>query len=284
MILAQISDLHIKPAGHKAYGVADTLLALKSCVSTINRLDPQPDILLVSGDISDDGSLASYKLAADELSKLAIPVYLVPGNHDQKDNMARGFSNHLYLQNRLQTQNDKYICYAINKYPLTILAMDTVTPGLHGGGLDMERLEWLNAELEKSSDKPVLIFMHHPPFPSAIAHMDQEIFQEVEAFSKILRNHPHVLRLTCGHIHRPVFTEFGSHPATVCPGVGMQLALDLHEQAPSNFRLEPPAMMLHILKRDWSDKPSLLSHVMLVDHSDHSFGPSYPFFDVVSPK
>lgn len=284
MFIAQISDIHLVPGGERAYAAADTAGALRKVVSHINGLVPLPDVVIVTGDIADGGRLESYHLARELLAPLAMPVFMVPGNHDHKGRMAEVFRDHPYLQGPPDGPGEGFICYAVEHYPVRLVALDTVTPGDHGGGLCPRRLAWLDATLNARPDSPTLIFMHHPPFSSAVGHMDLEPFKHRDALCELIRRHPQVERLTCGHIHRPITVRFGGSVATVCPGVGMQIPMDLRPEAPSGFVLGPPGLLVHGLHRNWGDAPMLLTHHDLVEDVPGQFGSFYPFFDVESPK
>lgn len=101
---------------------------------------------------------------------------------------------------------------------------------------------------------------------------------------RIIQRHPQVERITCGHIHRPITLRFGGSVATVCPGVGMQIPMDLRPEAPSGFVLGPPGMLVHYLDQSWGDPPALLTHVELVEDHERQFGGFHPFYDVENPK
>lgn len=210
MQIAQISDIHLKSNKEFAYDVADTAGALRRTIQHINGMVPRPDVVLVSGDISDDGSRQSYQVAEELLSDLNAPFYLIPGNHDQKDHLLRAFDQQPYLAQTVSGNEAKYICYAIDDYPVRLIGLDTVTPGLHGGGLGPVRLNWLQKTLSESPNLPTLIFMHHPPFASGIGHMDREPFRGRAELRDIIRCHPQVYRIACGHIHRSMSCLFGS--------------------------------------------------------------------------
>ena len=126
--------------------------------------------------------------------------------------------------------------------------------------------------------------MHHPPFASGVGHMDLEPFKRRDDLRGLIQRHPQVERLACGHIHRPITLRFGGRVATVCPGVGMQIPMDLRPEAPSGFVLGPPGLLVHYLFRNWGDAPMLLTHVELVEDHDGQFGGFHPFFDVENPK
>ena len=114
--------------------------------------------------------------------------------------------------------------------------------------------------------------------------MDLEPFKRRDDLRRIIQRHPQVERITCGHIHRPITLRFGGSVATVCPGVGMQIPMDLRPEAPSGFVLGPPGMLVHYLDQSWGDPPALLTHVELVEDHDGQFGGFHPFYDVENPK
>ena len=283
MMIAQISDFHLKPNRALAYDTADTASALEKVVTHINQMDPLPDLVFATGDLADGGSQDSYRLAHDLLSPLRPPLYIVPGNHDHKDNLAAAFPDHEYLSQRIEGTKGSYICYVLEDLPIRMIGLDTVTPGEHGGGLGPGRLDWLNRKLGKRPAAPTMIFMHHPPFASGISHMDTEPFHRRQEFRNLIEKHPQVERIACGHIHRPISCRFAGTIATVCPGVGMQLVLDYRPDAPSGFIMEPAAMLVHRWDTFWDGEPVLLTHTSIVEDFPGQYGGFHPFFDVVNP-
>jgi len=283
MLIAQISDFHLKPEGQFAYAVADTLTPLVRTVDHINRLNPAPDLVLITGDLIDDGDPGSYAFLRKVLTPLNSSFVVIPGNHDHKENLKKAFPDHPYLAQSVEEKGMDYLCFVLNDYPLRLVGLDTVTPGDHGGGFGPARRAWLEDVLRKEPEKPTLLFMHHPPFASAIGHMDKEIFRGWREFESLVATHPQVERVLCGHLHRPLFRRFGGTIASSCPAVGMQLSLDLREEAPSTFTLEPPSVMLHLWTGLWGEK-TLLTHISIVEDYPGQYSGPHPFFDVVSPK
>src|SRR5688500_6288942 len=96
-----------------------------------------------------------------------MPVYLIPGNHDSREQMRASFPDHRYL-----AQSPQFIQYAIEDYPVRLLALDTVIPKKSGGELCEERLDWLEAKLREAPDRPTLVMMHHAPFATGLSYMD----------------------------------------------------------------------------------------------------------------
>jgi 3',5'-cyclic-AMP phosphodiesterase len=156
-----------------------------------------------------------------------------------------------------------------------IVALDTVVPQQAGGLFCAEREAWLEATLAAAPDRPTLLMMHHPPFRTGIGHMDEMGLEGADRFAALLRRHPQVGRVVCGHLHRPIATVIGSALVSTCPSVAHQVALDLRGGAPARFRMEPPGYQLHL----WSDADGWISHTGVI--GDYA-GP-YPFSDDGKP-
>src|SRR5436309_4954144 len=142
MLIAQLSDTHVCAEGVRLYGRIDTNAGLLRAVETINRLRPLPDAVVVSGDLVNAGEPAQYAALRPILDRLTPPYYVLPGNHDSRENLSAAFADHAYLP------KTGFLNYAIELGPLTLIALDTVVPGEDGGTLCAERLSWLQAELE----------------------------------------------------------------------------------------------------------------------------------------
>lgn len=267
MLLCQITDLHIKAERKLAYGRVDTAGMLERCVAAILRLAPAPDAVLITGDLVDRGSDAEYELLAQLIAPLStqgnLPVYLVAGNHDEREALRRNFPAHSYLR-----QWAPFVQYAIDAHALRIVALDTVIPGQGGGLVCAERLDWLDRTLSQAPEQPTVILMHHPPFVTGIGHMDRVGLDSSDALEAVVRRHPQVERVMCGHLHRSIQARFGGTVASTCPSTAHQVALDLASPSPDNFVMEPPGYQLHF----WNGK-QLVTHTAVLG----DFAGPYPF-------
>lgn len=240
MLLAQMSDLHVMPKGELAYGRVDTARMLRDAVAHLNRLDPAPDAVLVTGDLADRGQRAAYEHLREILSGLRVRYYVMPGNHDRHDEFRRAFADHAYLP-----AGGEFVQFTIDHLPVRIVALDSVVPGQTRGALCEARLRWLDRTLAERPATPTLVAMHHAPIRTGLAHFDAVGMDGVEALEQVIRRHPHVERIVCGHVHRAIQARFAGTVVSTCPSTAHQVALDLRTDGMDSFSLEPPGFQLH---------------------------------------
>ena len=239
LLIAQISDLHIKRPGELVCGRIDTAAALQRCVVELNRFVPRPDLVVISGDLVDKPSPQAYEHLVRLLVPLEITFAAIPGNHDDRDLMRAALPDSHYAHARGALNSARSIG------GLDIVLLDSVVPGAAHGELDAGTLAWLDATLGTSSTRPALLFLHHPPFVTGIWHMDIDNLRNAGDLAAILRQHERVRLVAAGHVHRATMTMFAGIPATICPAPNHAVALDLNERPPPSFRIEPPAFHLH---------------------------------------
>ncbi len=263
-LIAQISDLHIKAAGKLSYRVVDTAGMLRDCIAHLLAQRQRPDVVVFTGDLTDFGTPEEYAVLRDLLAPLSMPVYLIPGNHDERVALRAAFPEYDYLR-----QSEVFIQYVIEKHPVRIIGTDTVIPGKGSGLLCEERLAWLDATLSAQPGKPTVVLMHHPPFTTFIGHMDRQGLEGSAALAAVISRHPQVERLLCGHLHRPIQARFAGTIACTVPGPAHQVALDLADDAASCFVMEPAAYGLHA----WTAATGVISHTAFIG----KFAGPYPF-------
>ncbi len=268
MLFAQISDLHIKRPGALAYNRVDTAAALARCIATLNALTPRPHAVVITGDLVDQGHPDEYAHLKTLLAALDLPCFLLVGNHDARDALREAFP----ARPELRTGGE-FVQYAVDLDELRLIALDSIQPGGSGGSLCDARLAWLEAQLDAARDRPVVVALHHPPFDCGIDHMDaMRLDASASArLAALLRRYPNVERVICGHVHRPIFARFGGTLASAAPAPCHQVTLDLREDAPSTFTLEPPAFALH----RYDARTGLVTHHAYVEPAH---GP-YPVYD-----
>jgi len=237
--IAQISDLHIKPLGRLAYGRVDTAKALECCIASLNAFKPAPDFVVISGDLADTPTVEEYDYLKHLLAPLKLPFAGIPGNHDSRDMMRAAFPQGAYV----------FLSGSLNQKveidALDLVLLDSSVSGKPDGELDAPTLQWLDATLASSTNRPALLFLHHPPFATGISHMDRQNLHNAGELADLVRRHPRVQLIAAGHVHRAVLTLFAGVPATICPAPNHAVDLDLAELREPSFKVEPPAFHLH---------------------------------------
>ncbi len=256
MIIAQITDLHLSTPGSKVDVRFRTAEHLEKAVAHLLALDPRPDLVLATGDLVEDGETAEYERLAELLAPLPMPLYFIPGNHDERENLRAvlGPGGGVPAEGR-------FIQYVVEGWPVRLIALDTLLPGKSRGELCEERLAWLEARLAEAPERPTLIFMHHPPFQTGLWHMDKSAVTAPERLGAVVARHSQVERIVCGHLHRPILRRWYGTVVSVCPSTCHQIALDLRAGQKLGVIGEPPACQLHV----WFQGDGLVTHTSYIE-------------------
>lgn len=210
---------------------------LERTIDRLHALLPRPDIVIATGDLTERGSPHEYRRLRTILNRLEIPLYLIPGNHDDREALRKAFRDHRYLGS-----SANHASYAINSRPMRVVALDSTQPGYGGGFLDRERLEWLDAELGRLPRRPTILAMHHPPFRTGNAGLDSRRFINAEALGEIVSAHPHVVRVASGHVHTVLMREWNGTLACTAPSTSPQFVIG---RKPLGVGVEAAGLLLH---------------------------------------
>jgi 3',5'-cyclic AMP phosphodiesterase CpdA len=217
MIIAQISDSHI------ALDTPDADQRLRDFASTIadiNALEPAPDVIVHTGDIVHNGRRDEYAQAVVTLAKARAPVCVMVGNKDNRANLREAFSACGYL-----VPGSDFIDYAIDDYPVRLIALDTLNPGSNKGDFCRERVGNLIDLIDAETTKPIAVFTHHPPFevPVGPDPLHFETRDMMLGLRRALQHSGRVVAVFSGHVHRAATGHVESIPATVMPCIATTL-------------------------------------------------------------
>lgn len=266
MLIVQISDTHIAGWDKKTYGIAPMVNNLRLCVEHINQLIPKPDLVLVTGDITNTGRIEEFEQAASLLNELTAPYYVIPGNHDNRTNLLSAFAGRACPAENIFKQQG-FINYVIDDFELRLIAMDSTVIYQAGGEICKLRASWLDERLTEGGEKPTILFMHHPPVKLGVKETDIDGFAGSEKLGDVIEKYTHIERILCGHVHSPIFVRWRGTVVSTAPSMGMQLVLDLTLQQSSQFILEAPAYQLH----HWTAEKNLISHIVKVQAIDKTY-------------
>ena len=243
MLIAQMTDIHIGFAPHERPEELNRVrfrATLQRVIDSPNR----PDMLVLSGDITDNGDLDSFEKTAELLAECPFPVWPMVGNHDTREALVEAFPQ--------VSLDGGFLHYVIEEERLRIVMLDTLQNGRHGGAFCEARAAWLSAQLDAAPRTPTVIFMHHPPVVSGIEWMDPAPGEEwVRRFGDTVAGRSQIVAIHCGHLHRPLAASFRGIPLHVTPSVAPLVAMDLRpidKEVPDGRDLittEPPSYALH---------------------------------------
>lgn len=218
VLIAQVTDCHIgfDPSDPEE----DNVQRLRAVLAQLNEGQDRPDLLLITGDLTNGGTAASYARLAELLTPCTFPVRLLPGNWDRREPLLAAFP---------ETQSaGGFVQFELPLPGLRLIALDTTEPGRHGGAFCAQRAEWLSARLDADPQTPVVIAMHHPPVETGIAWLDSGTDEAwIARFAAAIAGRPHVRAILSGHMHRTIHTTFGGIPLIVCPSSAPHVTLDL---------------------------------------------------------
>jgi Icc protein len=246
MLIAHLSDFHLfadKP--ETSLVRLDVEEACRTVVDDVVAFDPEIDLCLITGDLTDGGSAKDYELLLDVIGQIRAPVLVVPGNHDRRDGLREAF------RGRLPFESDDTLDYEMRFPGLRVLALDTLIEGRTEGRLSGTQLQWLRHRLATQTDGLTLIMMHHPAFPSSIPSLDRMALVEGRTeFAEIVASYGRPLRLFAGHIHRPFQAIWQGASCFVAGSPAFQHRLVLDPNAPEPKAVEEPyAYFLHSVER-----------------------------------
>ncbi|WP_321814071.1 MULTISPECIES: phosphodiesterase [unclassified Paraburkholderia] len=255
IVIAQVSDIHVRPRGRLYQDCVDSNAMFAEAVETLNRLNPAPQLVLITGDLTDEGVPEEYAMLRELLVPLKQLYAVMPGNHDDRAHLRSAFGDQPW------PSREGELNFGTDVDQVRVLALNTTVSGLHHGELSEATLLWLERELVACTGRPAVIAMHHPPFTTGIPYLNLYGLRPPEALGVLPAKHAHAGRIIAGHVHRSMHTRFGAVPIVTCPRTTTQIALRLHGGVEAASLLEPPAFMLH----HWSDAwDSAVSHLCYI--------------------
>ncbi len=200
--LVQVSDCHVSAETGATYRGVDPRATLAAVVDAV--IDWGPDLVLVTGDLSEDGSESSYAWLADELARIPAPRVATPGNHDEPEPMLRHFPASA-VDTPLAFEDD-----------WQLIAVGSAKPGEIPGRFTPDQLAALDSLLA-SDGRPALVALHHQPWPVGSPWIDRYPLLEPEGFHELLARHSRVKLVLWGHVHQDVVLRQGGLTGLGCP-------------------------------------------------------------------
>lgn len=245
-IVAQISDTHVRTddGGESVRQLQRSLAGARAY---------RADVILITGDLVNDERADEYAAFAEAIVDPPAPVYVLPGNHDDRARLRQALPSHSYLPAA------GHLSYTVDGFPVRIVALDQICPGETHGEFTPELTQWLDAVLSAAPGAPTLVALHHPPFPTYDMLFDKIGLRGAESFAAVIGAHRQVVRIICGHHHRTALGQVAHAPTLIAPSTSWAYGLAAHPDQPIAPRTdEQPGWMLHI----WTPGSGFASHVI----------------------
>lgn len=210
--IVQISDCHLfaKP-GSKLLGM-DTDHSLQLVLDLIVKEQPIFDILLATGDLAQDSSVAAYKRLKQQLARFKVPMYWLLGNHDLREPMETALEGNPALK-----------AHSVQTHHWQIIFLDSSVPHKVHGYISDNELAFLDQALS-STPLHQLICLHHNPIPTHSQWLDVHSLQNAEAFFNVVDRYSHVKMVVWGHIHQHQETQRNGVLLASTPSTCVQFA------------------------------------------------------------
>ncbi|MBU6166558.1 MAG: phosphodiesterase [Alphaproteobacteria bacterium] len=252
MLVAQVTDIHL---GFQPDDPAEmNRKRFDEVIETLLAMNPRPDLLLATGDLTEHGAIASYQTLKSITDRLPFPVHFALGNHDVRANFRAVFPD-------VPVSASGHVQYDFVQGPLRFVVLDTLLEGQHGGALTVEQAAWLDTTLAQD-DRPTVLVLHHPPIETGNGWMTEDVDAPwAQRLAAVVRRHPQVIRMITGHLHRAIVTGWHGTTLAVCPSSAPQVAIDFRSIDPEDpdgrdmIVAETPGFAVH-----WWTGQDLITH------------------------
>ena len=240
-----LTDIHIVHPGQTILGI-DPTARLDAAIDQIHKTSSDADMVIITGDLTDQGHPDCYERLKASLSRLKLPHRLLIGNHDSRANFQAAFPDapkdaNGFVQFFEDIDDWRLIC-------LDSVNQPRIEGTRHGSGQICEkRYEFLENALSGANDRRVIIFLHHPPFISGFPGMDAIRLMEAEKFISVLKGHGNVQLVVSGHIHRTMSAVINGVPQALFKSTAHEMPLDFVSPNSSIACIEPPAYGILLL-------------------------------------
>lgn len=221
--IIQISDTHLYDDANKDLLGVKTQASFASLTQLLRNDPKKIDLIIVSGDLSQDGKQHSYQRIAEQLGEFKVPVYCIPGNHDNVSEMTAAYPHESMLA-------DKHVILE----NWDVILLNSQKPGCVEGHLDSLQMHFLESCLSARADYQALVVLHHHPVPVGSAWLDKIGLENAESFWTVIKGHPRVKAVLFGHVHQEFAGKVSNTLCYSAPSTCIQFKR-LSEQ----FALEP---------------------------------------------
>lgn len=233
-----MSDLHLVPEGEFSMTL-DTAARLETAVDAINARYADFDFVVLAGDLADLGQPDAYRRLQSIIGKLAVPVHITLGNHDDRPTFLEVFGSEFAAETG---KVDK----VIDAKGYRVILLDSSEPGRVDGVLQVEQIDWLRTRLAEAVNRPVIVVLHHN---ANALHIESDTIRilEPDAFIDALKTHPDVRQVIAGHVHLTSAATYRGIPFTTLAGGHYSVSFNVDQPSVPIRRLTGPGQMAVVI-------------------------------------
>ena len=190
--MVQVSDCHLFASTEGKLLGLNTQFSLDRVLELVRAEQTHMDLILATGDLSQDASLEAYTRLDDALSEFGVPTYWIEGNHDKPAPMLEALRDH---------KAEMGPC-VIERGAWTIIMLDSTIPGEVPGELYDDDIEFLDRSLRNAAGEHIMVCLHHHPTPMGCKWLDTQVVASADRFFEVIDRHDRVRAVIWGHVHQ----------------------------------------------------------------------------------
>jgi len=191
VLLVQITDCHIFATAEDCLQGLNTRQSFAAVSNAAVKNHHKPDLLVATGDLSQDGTTASYAYLAHEFDDMGIPTFWLPGNHDDSDAMRKHFTGK-WIHAGKQV--------LIGKWQIVLL--DSTIQGEVCGRVSATQLGFLERALKAYPDRHALVCLHHQALDCGSEWLDLKGLKDSDQLRTQLLQYDNLRAVLWGHVHQ----------------------------------------------------------------------------------
>lgn len=250
--ILQLTDLHLFGNQQtKLVGINPFQTLQQVLIKVANDIKQNPpNLVILTGDISQDYSLGSYKIAAQAFQQFNLPVITTLGNHD-----------YLPMFTTILGDPTQMAIKALDLTNWGILILNSHWPKHVDGQLSNSELTFLQKNLSQSQNRPVIIFIHHHVLPIESNWLDKIKLSNDSQFLEIIDQYKNVKAVVCGHVHQDSTTSRNDVIYLSTPATSWQFTVKSQ-----NFKLD--TLMPGYRWINLYENGTIQTDVVRIDHND----------------
>lgn len=227
--ILQVTDTHLLADSSGTLLGLNTEQSLKAVIATARKRHPSADMVLATGDLVHDGSAAAYRHFFSLMNGFGMPVYCLPGNHDEATVLGNiSNTGHCVTTDHTSLGNWHFIF------------LDSTIPGSEGAHFDEATLRQLEQQLAAEPDRHTLVCLHHQPIPMGSRWLDTMALDNSSDFFAIVDQHPQIRGIIWGHVHQAMHTVRNQVQMMSAPSTCIQFLPGSHgfaiDKTPPGYR------------------------------------------------